>query len=612
MILDFKKTKKTLIALIFFYIFSLNLYSQDINEDFINSLPASIKQDVLSKITSNISLGSENDKKYSAFESNLSNSSLKTEEKLNEDFSNLKLFGEDFFKSFSSTFMPVNDPSANADYILDVDDKVFIQVITGNFSSIELTINRDGAIYFPDVGPINLAGVSLQDANRLINTTLKTFFIDADVVVTLSSIRDIQVLVAGQVKFPGVYTLGGYSSILHAISSSGGINTKGSFRNIQIKRNGKIIKYLDLYDLFVDADTSSISSLRSGDSILIPTTNNHVRVIGAINSPAIYEFKDGESAQDIISFAGGPSNQSKDDLFLISRDVKNSNDKEIISSKSSSSEIMILKKDRIFLPYSTYRSSDLYVDSKNTFITKPIKITGGVKYPGEYFLKRDETLSKLIKRAGGYTEDAYPFGGVISNAEALNLEIEYNSRLYNEAIKSLATLATSFSNNINVASLLPLLEEFKNIKPVGRVQAEFDLFRLEIDPLKDTLLSNGDEIYIPFKSNVVHVFGEVLNPGSKSYIPGQTVRDYINSSGGLNKSADRDSIILVHANGDAERIRLNKSVFGKSNPDLYPGSVIYITRDLSDVGSLKVFATISPIISSMAISLASLNSINRN
>ena len=184
--------------------------------------------------------------------------------------------------------------------------------------------------------------------------------------------------------------------------------------------------------------------------------------------------------------------------------------------------------------------------------------------------------------------------------------------MYNEAIKSLATLATSFSNNINVASLLPLLEEFKNIKPVGRVQAEFDLFRLEIDPLKDTLLSNGDEIYIPFKSNVVHVFGEVLNPGSKSYIPGQTVRDYINSSGGLNKSADRDSIILVHANGDAERIRLNRSVFGKSNPDLYPGSVIYITRDLSDISSLKVFSTISPIISNMAISLASLNSINRN
>jgi len=611
MTLNFKKIK-TLTALIICFIFTFNLYSQDINEDFINSLPASIKKDVLSKITSNISPGSGNDKKYSAFESNLSNGSLKTEEKLNEDFSNLKLFGEDFFQSFPSTFMPINDPSANAEYILDVDDKVLIQVITGNLSSVELSINRDGAIYFPEVGPINLAGVSLQDANKLINSTLKNFFIDTDVVVTLSSIRDIQVLVAGQVKFPGVYTLGGYSSILHAIGSSGGINTKGSFRNIQIKRNGKIIKYLDLYDLFVDADTSSISSLRSGDSILIPTTNNHVRIIGAINRPAIYEFKEGESAQDLILFAGGPSNQSKDDLFLISRDVKNSNDKKIISSKSSSDEIKLLRKDRIFLPYSTYRSGDLYVDSKNIFITKPIKITGGVKYPGEYFLKRDETLSKLIKRAGGYTEDAYPFGGVLSNAEALNLEIEYNSRLYNEAIKSLATLATSFSNNINVASLLPLLEEFKNIKPVGRVQAEFDLFRLDIDPLKDTLLSNGDEIHIPFKSNVVHVFGEVLNPGSKSYIPGQTVRDYINSSGGLNKSADRDSIILVHANGDAERIRLNRSVFGKSNPDLYPGSVIYITRDLSDVGSLKVFATISPIISSMAISLASLNSINRN
>lgn len=595
-------------------IISINLTSQEINQDFINSLPQNVKSDVLDQISKNISVNPKDEIRYSTFNTQITPDLTKEpyKNKILEDFSNIKDFGYSFFQSFPSTFMPINDPSADSSYILDVDDTISIQVIRGDMPSKDIVIDRDGAIYLPEIGRINLAGISLSNANLLINAKAKQYLIDTKVIVTLESIRDIQILVTGEAHYPGVYTLGGYSNVIHAIGASGGIKSSGSFRNIEVKRNGKIISKIDLYDLFVNADTSGISSLRTGDSILIPSSNNKVRVVGAINRPAIYEFKDGESAQDIISFAGGPSNESKDDLFLISRDVKNSNDKKIISSEGSQKELILLKKDRIFLPYTTYQSGDLYIDSKNTFITKPIKITGGVKYPGEYFLKRDETLSKLIKRAGGYTEDAYPFGGVISNAEALNLEIEYNSRLYNEAIKSLATLATSFSNNINVASLLPLLEEFKNIKPVGRVQAEFDLFRLEIDPLKDTLLSNGDEIYIPFKSNVVHVFGEVLNPGSKSYIPGQTVRDYINSSGGLNKSADRDSIILVHANGDAERIRLNRSVFGKSNPDLYPGSVIYITRDLSDVSSLKVFSTISPIISSMAISLASLNSINRN
>jgi polysaccharide biosynthesis/export protein len=595
-------------------IMSISLTSQEINQDFINSLPQNLKSDVLDQISKNISVNPKDEIRYSTFNTQITPDLTKEAYKnvILEDFSNIKDFGYSFFQSFPSTFMPINDPSADSSYILDVDDTISIQVIRGDMPSKDIVIDRDGAIYLPEIGRINLAGVSLSNANLLINAKAKQYLIDTKVILTLESVRDIQILVTGEVHYPGVYTLGGYSNVIHAIGSSGGIKSSGSFRNIEVKRNGKIISTIDLYDLFVNADTSGISSLRTGDSILIPSSNNKVRVVGAINRPAIYEFKDGESAQDIISFAGGPSNQSNDGLFLISRHIKNSNDKKIISSEGSQKELMLLKKDRIFLPYSTYRSGDLYVDSKNTFITKPIKITGGVKYPGEYFLKRDETLSKLIKRAGGYTQDAYPFGGVLSNAEALNLEIEYNSRLYNEAIKSLATLATSFSNNINVASLLPLLEEFKNIKPVGRVQAEFDLFRLEIDPLKDTLLSNGDEIHIPFKSNVVHVFGEVLNPGSKSYIPGQTVRDYINSSGGLNKSADRDSIILVHANGDAERIRLNKSVFGKSNPDLYPGSVIYITRDLSDVGSLKVFSTISPIISSMAISLASLNSINRN
>lgn len=608
MILDSNKTKKlALIALT-----SLSLSSQEINKDFINSLPDNLKNDVLNQITNNISNQNIDKKRYSSFSTQIKSNGNELVEpfELLDDFSNLRNFGQDFFQSFPSTFMPINDPSANSNYILDVGDTIAIQVVKGELKSKDAIIRRDGSIYLEDIGPISLVGISLSGANELINSKINQYFIDSKVIVSLKELRDIQVLVTGEVKFPGVYTLGGYSTVLHAIGASGGISESGSFRSIQVKRNGEIISKIDLYDLFVFADTSSMSTLRSGDSILIPSSNNHIRVVGAINRPAIYEFVDGETAEDIINIAGGYSNKSKDGQFLISREKKD-NTSLIISSKNTS-KVKLLKKDKIFLPYKLHHSDNLQLEGSRKFIAEPVNISGAVNFPGNYYLETGETLSALISKAGGYSENAYPFGGLLLNENALTLEVEYNERLYKEAIKSLASIATSFDTNINIGNVLPLISEFKNIKPTGRIRTEFDINKIQKNPDMDIILSQGDKIFIPFKQNYVHVFGEVLNPGSNVYSADSSVKDYIEQAGGLNKSADKSSIIIVHANGEAQRVRVNINVFGKSNYNIYPGSVIYVTRDLKQGNSLKVLSTISPIVSSLAISLASLNSINNN
>ena len=136
--------------------------------------------------------------------------------------------------------------------------------------------------------------------------------------------------------------------------------------------------------------------------------------------------------------------------------------------------------------------------------------------------------------------------------------------------------------------------------------------KIKKNPLLDISLSPGDEIIIPYIENHVHIFGEVLNPGSNVFNPDYSIKKYIDDAGGLNKSADKSSIIIVHANGEAKRIKVNMNIFAKSNYDIYPGSVIYVTRDLNQINTLKIFSTISPIVSSLAISLASLNSINNN
>ena len=244
MILRFKK-----ITLFFLIVLVSNAFvsSQELDQDFINSLPDSIKQDVLNEISNNVSKIDVDEKNYSSFDSNIS---LNDYEEINNDFSNLKVFGSSFFKSYPSTFMPINDPSADANYVLDVDDEIQIQMFGGVEDNLRLKIKRNGDIDLPKVGPITLAGLPIGDAKKVVQEKVKEYFIDTDVIVSLSEVRDIKILVTGEVNFPGVYTLSGYSSVLHAIGSAGGIKESGSFRKVVVKRNGKIIDQIDLLQDF--------------------------------------------------------------------------------------------------------------------------------------------------------------------------------------------------------------------------------------------------------------------------------------------------------------------------------------------------------------------------
>lgn len=600
MILRFKKVT------LFFLIVLVNsafVSSQELDQDFINSLPDSIKQDVLNQISNNVSKGDVDNKNYSSFDSNIS---LNDYEEINSDYSNLKVFGTSFFKSYPSTFMPINDPSADANYVLDVDDEIQIQMFGGVEDNLRLKIKRSGDIDLPKVGPITLAGLSIGDAKKVVQKKVKEYFIDTDVVVSLSEVRDIKILVTGEVNFPGIYTLSGYSSALHAIGSAGGIKESGSFRKVVVKRNGKIIDQIDLYKIFIDADTSDIKSLRSGDSILVQPTSKTIRVVGAVNRPAIFEYIDGEKAEDVIRFAGGFSIKSQDNLFFISR--KSGSGFELLSSKSVSNTFL-KDLDRIFVPFSEYDQDNLYLSEENNFLINPVTVDGAIKKPGKYFIDENTTLSELIGKAGGYKDNAYIYGASLISMNAQNLEASYNLKLYNEAIKSLASVST-VANNLNISSLVNVLTEFKKTETLGRVVAEFDLKKIDQDYYLDTKLSPGDKIFIPYQQDRLYIFGEVLNPGTLKFNDGYNVKDYIDLAGGLNKYSDRSSIILVYPNGESERYNLRN--FGSNRSDLYPGTVIYIPRDLTFMEGTDLARAIAPILSSLAISLASLNSISNN
>ena len=186
------------------------------------------------------------------------------------------------------------------------------------------------------------------------------------------------------------------------------------------------------------------------------------------------------------------------------------------------------------------------------------------------------------------------------------MEKEFNSRLYNDAIKSLANIG-SLSRADNIISITSLLDEFKNIQPQGRIVTEFSKQKLISEPNLNYKLSPGDRVHVPFKKQVVYIFGEILNPGTLVFNEDQLLEDYIAKSGGLNEYADKSSIIIVHPNGESERIRLKYFTNNKSN--IYPGSVIYVPRDLKQIDGIELTCQTPNAVCNIT---ASLNSISNN
>ena len=576
-----------------------DVFPQQIDDNFLNSLPVELREQIES---GGDTLGETDTKNYESFSSAV-------EKDLSDNDSELSVFGESFFSSYSSTFMPINDPAASSNYILDVDDLVSIQYLGDSQDSFEIRIDRAGNVVLPEIGILKIAGLSVSQANTQLNQSLNRVLINTSAVLTLKEIRDINVLVTGFVENPGIYVLSGYSNILYVLNSAGGISASGSYRNIIVKRKGEIVHELDLYDIFVGGDTLSNISLRSGDSVVVEASNNFIPLMGAVNRQAIYEFKDGESVDDIISFAGGISLEAnQENKFLL---IRQDGDviKFIEENLSVGSNINLLRNDRIFIKFNDYKKDSMFLSEKEDFINNPVVVTGAVKFPGEYYIDQNQTLSELILEFGGFRDDAYIFGAALFNEDAANLEKEFNSRLYNDAIKSVANVG-SVARTDNLGSLSSLLSEFNELEPKGRIVTEFSIDKLRADEELNYILSPGDKIHVPYYKKIVYVFGEVLNPGTQVFVSDMKVEDYIKKSGGLNDYADKSSVIIVHPNGESEKVALKLFTNNKSN--LYAGSVIYVPRDLKQIDGIELGSVMAPIISSLAISLASLNSISNN
>ncbi|RYZ79246.1 MAG: ATPase, partial [Moraxellaceae bacterium] len=219
----------------------------------------------------------------------------------------LKPFGADLFSSGPTSFTPASDIPVPADYVMGPGDNIVIQLYGKENNAYSLTINREGQVQFPQIGPINLAGLSFSQAQVNLNEVVEKQMIGVKSSITMGALRTIRIFVLGEVIQPGSFTVGALSTMTNALFASGGINKVGSFRNIQLKRQGKVVTTLDLYDLLLRGDTLGDARLMPGDVLFVPPVGETVTIMGAVTRPAIYELQNSADVAGAIGLAGGPS-----------------------------------------------------------------------------------------------------------------------------------------------------------------------------------------------------------------------------------------------------------------------------------------------------------------
>lgn len=223
-----------------------------------------------------------------------------------QDIARLKPFGYDLFDEPPSTFAPVTEVPVPADYVVGPGDELHVQVFGGTQSRTHrLVVNRDGTVSFAEVGPIRVGGMTFNAARQLIETRVAQQMIGARVSISMGDLRSIRVLVMGEARQPGSYTVSGLATMTTALFASGGVKPIGSLRNIQLKRQGEVIRTFDLYELLIRGDTSDDAKLLPGDTIFIPPVGPVVSVDGEVKRPAIYELRGESTVAAVVEMAGG-------------------------------------------------------------------------------------------------------------------------------------------------------------------------------------------------------------------------------------------------------------------------------------------------------------------
>lgn len=558
----------------------------------------------------------------------------------------LKVFGAELFENAALNFEPNISIATPKNYIIGVGDEIIVDIYGLSESTKKLKVSTEGFIRFPNLGPIKVAGLTIEDAQvKIKNEAAKVYTTivggNTKVLISLGQMRSIRVTLIGEVNKPGSYSLSALSTIMNALYASGGPNAIGSFRKIELVRNGIPIVQFDLYDFLLKGDLSKNKLLQDQDVIRVGAYEARIAVIGATKKQALFDIKKGETAQDVLAFAGGFADIGYKEMVRIKR----------MGLKGK--EVLTVKEENL-ASFNLVSGDTLAVDALATNYINRISIQGAVYYPGEYGVKAIQNLQTLLTTAQ-IKENAYLERGVlrrlntdmtpklisfnvndiISGKEQLILQKEDSVFIYaKEAIREKYTITIngevsqpaiySYADNMRVQDLILLAGGFKEGASLQRVEIARRLKAVEasgdqtayaiVKAIDISSNSNNEDLNFilePFDivsirkapsykvQIMVSVDGEVMYPG-KYTLSGNSERlsDMIIRAGGLKTAAYSKAAKLSRKSKTGEYkpvgIRLTEALNGPGSLEdviLEQGDSLYIPKLVQTVqttGSVNV------------------------
>jgi len=550
-------------------------------------------------------------------------------------------FGYNYLKKDISFFDNVPTP---ADYKLGPGDEIIISLWGENNSRESFTLNKDGMIYYNNIGFINLSNNTLESAEILLTeelsriySTLKDLNNPTTLMLELGQLKSINIYFSGHIENPGINLVHPFSDIFSAIVQAGGIDNNGSLRTVQLIRNNQIITTVDFYSFFMNGtNTFSNIKLIDGDTIHIPSFKNRISISGEVNRPSSYELLSNESILDLIGYASGFSSDASSTLILnqiipvekrfsddnartsIALDFKNSKS----TSLNNGDNVKVLPISDVDVNVEVFgriKSPGVYPASSNRSLKYVLDIAGGFDDPIFRKTIRENEITILRKDENQF----YSLEILTSYKDADKLQLMPNDKIFiYEDINYRNNFTYRVEGEVNKPGTFPLTAGTTVSQALEKAQGLTELSTLdniivyqefteiqddgtEVTQIKDVASVSLDFVLgsrsvikaLPFE-NVINVEGNVYNPGLVAYDRGITMSKAIIQAGGYKPYSMKKRAYVRKANGEIDKANL----FRGRTKRLSPGDtvVVPVNPDPSDFDITAFVADLSTTLANIA------------
>ena len=550
-------------------------------------------------------------------------------------------FGYNYLKKDISFFDNVPTP---ADYKLGPGDEIIISLWGENNSRESFTLNKDGMIYYNNIGFINLSNNTLESAEILLTeelsriySTLKDINNPTTLMLELGQLKSINIYFSGHIENPGINLVHPFSDIFSAIVQAGGIDNNGSLRTVQLIRNNQIITTVDFYSFFMNGtNTFSNIKLIDGDTIHIPSFKNRISISGEVNRPSSYELLSNESILDLIGYASGFSSDASSTLILnqiipvekrfsddnartsIALDFKNSKS----TSLNNGDNVKVLPISDVDVNVEVFgrvKSPGVYPASSNRSLKYVLDIAGGFDDPIFRKTIRENEITILRKDENQF----YSLEILTSYKDADKLQLMPNDKIFiYEDINYRNNFTYRVEGEVNKPGTFPLTAGTTVSQALEKAQGLTELSTLdniivyqefteiqddgtEVTQIKDVASVSLDFVLgsrsvikaLPFE-NVINVEGNVYNPGLVAYDRGITMSKAIIQAGGYKPYSMKKRAYVRKANGEIDKANL----FRGRTKRLSPGDtvVVPVNPDPSDFDITAFVADLSTTLANIA------------